>query len=58
MRDDIVQLFNGANYAELAEFVRIVVMPHNEEGIFDTKEEIDDWLEKESEEEEKSGKDK
>ncbi|MBW7988798.1 MAG: hypothetical protein FVQ84_02080 [Planctomycetes bacterium] len=47
VRDDIVQLFDGENYVELAEFVRIVVLPHNEEGIFDTKEEINEWLEKE-----------
>ncbi|MGB2863327.1 MAG: P-loop NTPase fold protein [Sedimentisphaerales bacterium] len=46
VRDDIVKLYNGENYAELAEFVRIVVLPHNEEGIFDTKEDIDEWLKK------------
>lgn len=51
VRDDIIKLFNGLeNYAELAEFVRIVVLPHNEEGIFDTKEDINEWLKKEKEE--------
>lgn len=53
VRDDVVKLFNGENYAELAEFVRIVVLPHNEEGIFDTKEDINEWLKKEKEAEEK-----
>ncbi len=47
VRDDITNIFNEPeSYAELAEFVRIVVLPHNEEGIFDTKEEIDEWLKK------------
>jgi len=41
---DIRPLFDGEDYAELAEFVRIVVLPHNEEGVFDTKEEIEEWL--------------
>ncbi len=50
VRADIGKLFNGENYAELAEFVRIVVLPHNEEGIFDTEEEINEWLKKKAEE--------
>ena len=51
VREDIIKLFNEPeNYAELAEFVRIVVLPHNEEGIIDTKEEIDEWLKKQAEE--------
>ncbi len=54
VREDIIKLFNEVeNYAELAEFVRIVVLPHNEEGIFDTKEDINEWLKKEKEAEEK-----
>jgi hypothetical protein len=51
VRDDIGKLFNGKDYAKLAEFVRIVVLPHDEEGIFDTKEEIDEWLKKRKEKE-------
>jgi len=51
VRDDIIKLFNEPeNYSELAEFVRIVVLPHNEEGIIDTKEEINEWLKKQAEE--------
>ncbi len=51
VREDIINLFNEPeNYADLAEFVRIVVLPHNEEGIFDTKEEINEWLKKQAEE--------
>ncbi len=46
MRDDIAELFNGENYAELARFVQIVVLPHNEEGVLDTRAEIDEWLRK------------
>jgi hypothetical protein len=26
--------------------VRIVVLPHNEEGVFDTKAEVDEWLDR------------
>ena len=49
VREDIIKLFNEPeNYAELAQFVRIVVLPHNEEGIIDTKEEIDEWLKKQA----------
>ncbi len=55
VRDDIIKLFNGPeHYVELAEFVRIVVLPHNEEGIFDTKEEIDEWLKERKEKEEEA----
>jgi hypothetical protein len=49
VRDDVTKLFNGPKnyYAELAEFVRIVVLPHSEEGVFDTEEEIEEWIEAE-----------
>ena len=37
---------------------RIVAVPHNEEGVFDSREEIDEWVdEKEKEAEEKKKKD-
>jgi len=54
VRDDIVKIFSDQKYyKELAEFVRIVVLPHSEEGIFDSKEEINEWIsEKEKEVEE------
>jgi len=55
VKGDIALLFTGGNYAELAEFVRIVVLPHNEEGVFDTKEETDEWLKKEKKKEELKG---
>jgi len=56
VRDDMVKLVEREDYAKLAEFVRIVVLPHNEEGIFDTKEEIDEWLEKMKEKEKKEAR--
>lgn len=44
VKDDINKLFSKSdNCKALAEFVRIVVLPHNEEGVFDTKEEIEEW---------------
>ena len=45
-KDNISTLFNEypQRYEELAKFVRVVVLPHNEEGILDTKEEINEWL--------------
>ena len=55
VKGDISMLFNDEpkRYEELAKFVRVVVLPHNEEGVLDTKEEIDEWLDKKAEEEEK-----
>jgi hypothetical protein len=44
VRGDIIKLFSDEKYKGLAEFVRIVVLPHNEEGVFDSREEIDEWL--------------
>ena len=43
---DIVKLFQlDGKYAEIARFVRCVVLPHSEEGVFDTLEEIEEWFE-------------
>jgi len=53
VKRDISKLFSEQeNYKELADFVRIVVLPHNEEGILDTEEQINDWLMREKETEE------
>ncbi|MGB2808542.1 MAG: P-loop NTPase fold protein [Sedimentisphaerales bacterium] len=56
VKDDIRTLFNEepTRYEELAKFVRVVVLPHNEEGVLDSTEAIKDWLdlEKKAEEEE------
>ncbi len=53
VRGEIVELFNQrTKYQELTDFVRVVVLPHNEEGRLDTAEEITEWLEKEKEEDE------
>ena len=37
------------SYSTLAKFVRIVVLPHNDEEVFDTSEEIDGWSKKKAE---------
>ena len=56
VKGDIGTLFNEepTRYEELAKFVRVVVLPHNEEGVLDSAEAIKDWLdlEKKAEEEE------
>ena len=48
VRTDINKLFidEPEKYEELAKFVRIVVLPHNEEGVLDTKADIDAWIKK------------
>jgi len=47
IRSDIKKLFNERkDYAELADFIRIVVLPHSEEGVLDTQEEIDRWIQR------------
>jgi hypothetical protein len=52
VKGDISTVFNNEpqRYEELAKFVRVVVLPHNEEGVLDTKEEINEWLKKKKEE--------
>lgn len=53
VKADIVKLFEQpTSYQELADFVRIVVLPHNEEGVLDSAEEIDEWLKEEKKEDE------
>lgn len=56
VKDDIGTLFNEepTRYEELAKFVRVVVLPHNEERVLDSAEAIKDWLdlEKKAKEEE------
>ena len=54
VKDDIRTLFNEepTRYEELAKFVRVVVLPHNEEGVLDSAEAIEEWLKKMDEEEE------
>ena len=54
VKSDISTLFNNepTRYEQMAKFVRVVVLPHNEEGIVDTKEEIDEWLKKKAKEKE------
>lgn len=47
VREEIAELFNKEGYHELAKFVRVVVLPHNEEGVLDSREEIEDWMTKE-----------
>jgi hypothetical protein len=46
-------LLHEEEYVKIARFVRMVILPHNEEGVLDTQEKIGEWLEKEKEEEEK-----
>ncbi|KKL13958.1 hypothetical protein LCGC14_2520580, partial [marine sediment metagenome] len=51
VRGDIVKLFNEPeSYTELAELVRIVVLPHNEDGVLDAKADIEAWIVKADEE--------
>jgi len=43
--DDVVKLFQlKEDYSKISRFVRCVVLPHSEEGVLDTSEEIDAWL--------------
>lgn len=51
VRNEIAELFNNESYEKIAEFVRCVVLPHSEEGVLDTVEEIDEWLRKTREKE-------
>lgn len=44
VREEIAELFNKEGYQELAKFVRVVVLPHNEEGVLDSKEDIKNWM--------------
>ncbi len=61
MKDDIRTLFNEepTRYEELAKFVRVVVLPHNEEGVLDNREAINNWMtEEERKRKEKEGQKK
>lgn len=42
----ISTLFNDepTRYEDLAKFVRVVVLPHNEEGVLDSVEDINNWI--------------
>lgn len=55
-KGDISKLFKEepTRYEELAKFVRVVVLPHNEEGVLDSTDAIKDWIA----EEERKRKDK
>ncbi|MBW8016433.1 MAG: hypothetical protein FVQ82_09615 [Planctomycetes bacterium] len=44
VREEIAELFNKEGYQKLAEFVRVVVLPHNEEGVLDSAEAIEGWM--------------
>ena len=53
VKADILKLFEQpTSYQELADFVRIVVLPHNEEGVLDSAEAIEEWLKEDKEKEE------
>ncbi|MCK5174922.1 MAG: hypothetical protein KAR47_16120, partial [Planctomycetes bacterium] len=52
VKGDDVQLFNEPeSYEQMAKFVRMVVLPHNEEGVLDKQTDIDAWIKKADEEE-------
>ena len=42
VQEDILKMTKMPMYEEIERFVRIVVLPHSEEGILDTGEEIED----------------
>jgi uncharacterized protein YecE (DUF72 family) len=56
VRPEMVKLFVREDhfYQDLARRIRVTVLPHGEEGVLDTREEIEKWLEKVKEEEEKA----
>ena len=51
VKGEIRTLFNDEtqSYEELAKFVRVVVLPHNEEGVLDSVEAINNWIDVEKE---------
>ena len=45
VRDELNRLFKlDGEYKKIARFVRCVILPHSEEGVFDTLEEVDAWI--------------
>jgi hypothetical protein len=42
--NDTKELFAQNNYSEMATYARVVVLPHSEEGVLDTSEEIKKWI--------------
>ena len=46
VQEDISRIIEMPVYEEIERFVRIVVLPHSEEGVLDTREEIEEWRKK------------